>query len=220
MQLKLYKRSTLLLLLVLVIDVLCIVAIVKNQAVWQANRLVNTILFILGIMLLSAGYSYYDLNTDKLIIRKRVKNGDVAMAKIISGKFVRFGRDAKLKNHVYWQLNVEIYDNDMTKINATIIEKFSTHQTKIPKGYVFVTYLEGKENDSLIVPNVIISSIDAYEPLVKDYEKALKPTYLNAYYNNGLIVQSYEDSIKAQKDYQKWCDEIDSKVIEENPTKK
>ena len=109
------------------------------------------------------------------------------------------GRDAKLKNHVYWQLDVEIYDNDMKKIETKIIEKFSTHQTSIPKGYVYVTYVEGKPEDSLIIPNVIISSIPEYQPLVQDYEKALKPKYLNAYINDGLILQTYKDSIDSQK---------------------
>ena len=90
----------------------------------------------------------------------------------------------------------------MKKHDATIIEKFSTHQTSIPKGYVYVTYEEGKADEALIIPNVIISSIPEYRPLVEDYEKALKPKYLNAYINNGLILQTYEDSIKAQQEMQ------------------
>ena len=158
--------------------------------------------FVLFLFLLSTCYSWYDLNADQNLIRKRVSNGDVALAKIKDGSFVRFGRDARLKNHVYWKLNVEIYDNDMKKHDATIIEKFSTHQTSIPKGYVYVTYEEGKADEALIIPNVIISSIPEYRPLVEDYEKALKPKYLNAYVNNGLILQTYEESLKAQQEMQ------------------
>lgn len=202
MQLKLYKRSTLLLTLVLIIDIIAIALLLTNRDAWASNPVPVIVGFVLLLFVLSMCYSYYDLNADKNIIRKRVSNGDVAMAKIKDGTFVRFARDAKLKNHVYWKLDVEVYDNEMKKIDTTIIEKFSTHQTQIPKGYVFVTYVEGKQDECLIIPNVIISSIPEYKPLVDDYEKALKPKYLNAYYKDGLILQTYEDSIKAQNENQ------------------
>ena len=58
--------------------------------------------------------------------------------------------------------------------------------------------MEGKEDECLIIPNVILQSILEYKPLVDDYEKALKPKYLNAYINDGLILQTYEDSLKTE----------------------
>ena len=186
--------------IVVLIDALCIFALVNYREVWADHKIPVILGFVLFIFILTTVYSTYDLTADQKLIRKAVANGDVAMAKIKEGTFVRFGRDAKLKNHVYWKLDVELYDNDMKKIDTTIIEKFSTHQTSIPKGYVFVTYVEGKEDESLIIPNVIISSIPEYKPLVEDYEKALKPKYLNAYVNNGLILQTYEESLKAQNE--------------------
>ena len=202
MQLKLYKKSTLLLGLVLLIDVIAITLLLLNREAWAANKLSVIAGFVLFIFILSTIYSYYDLNADRNLIKKRVSNGDVAMAKIKDGTFVRFARDAKLKNHVYWKLNVELYDNEMKKFDTTIIEKFSTHQTSIPSGYVFVTYIEGKEDECLIIPNVVIASIPEYKPLVDDYEKALKPKYLNAYMNDGLVLQTFEDSLKAKKQYE------------------
>jgi len=199
MQLKIYKKSTILLSIVVIADIISIVLLILNRELWAPYKFQTIFAFVLFLFILSTLYSSYDLFTDQRIIRKAVANGDVALAKINSGTFVRFGRDAKLKNHVYWQLDVEIYDNDMKKIETKIIEKFSTHQTSIPKGYVYVTYVEGKPEDSLIIPNVIISSIPEYQPLVQDYEKALKPKYLNAYINDGLILQTYKDSIDSQK---------------------
>lgn len=199
MQLKLYKRSTLFLTLVVLVDIASIVALIVFKDKWISNKVPTIIAFVLLVFVLSAVYSYYDLNADKIMIRKAVSNGDVALAKINNGTFVRFGRDAKLKNHVYWKLDAEIFDNDMKKFDATIIEKFSTHQTQIPKGYVYVTYVEGKENDCLIIPNVIIASIPEYKVLVDDYEKAIKPKYLNAYINDGLILETFEETMKAQK---------------------
>ena len=199
MQLKLYKRSTLFLTLIVLVDIASIVALIVFKDKWISNKVPTIIAFVLLVFVLSAVYSYYDLNADKIMIRKAVSNGDVALAKINNGTFVRFGRDAKLKNHVYWKLDAEIFDNDMKKFDATIIEKFSTHQTQIPKGYVYVTYVEGKENDCLIIPNVIIASIPEYKVLVDDYEKAIKPKYLNAYINDGLILETFEKTMRAQK---------------------
>ena len=200
MQLKIYKRSTILLGLVVLIDIISIVSLIMTRDKWADNKLPTIIAFVLFLFLLSTIYSYYDLNADKNMIKKAVANGDVALAKIKDGTFVRFGRDARLKNHVYWKLNVDLYDNDMKKFETTIIEKFSTHQTSIPKGFVYVTYVEGKEEDCLIIPNIIIQSIPEYKVLTDDYEKALKPKYLNAYIKDGLILQTYEDSLKAQKE--------------------
>ncbi len=200
MQLKIYKRSTILLGLVVLIDIISIVSLIMTRDKWAGNKLSTIIAFVLFLFLLSTIYSYYDLNADKNMIKKAVANGDVALAKIKDGTFVRFGRDARLKNHVYWKLNVDLFDNDMKKFETTIIEKFSTHQTSIPKGFVYVTYVEGKEEDCLIIPNIIIQSIPEYKVLTDDYEKALKPKYLNAYIKDGLILQTYEDSLKAQKE--------------------
>lgn len=198
MQLKLYKRSTLLLTLVVICELSCIVLLLANREKWQNNALPVILCFVLAMFVMTSLYAYYDLNADRKLILKRVANGDVALAKLKDGSFVRFGRDARLKNHVYWKLDAEVYDNDMKKHDASIIEKFSLHQTSIPKGYVYVTYVEGKEDECLIIPNVILQSIPEYKPLADDYEKALKPKYLNAYINDGLILQTYEDSLKTE----------------------
>ena len=41
--------------------------------------------------------------------------------------------------------------------------------------------------------------IEEYKPLVDDYEKALKPKYLNAYSRNGLILETFESAVKKAK---------------------
>lgn len=200
MQLKLYKRSTILLSIVVICELTGIILLLKYREKWLDHKIAVILAFALFLLLVNGIFSYYDLNADKNLIRKAVSNGDVALAKIKDGSFVRFGRDARLKNHVFWKLDVEIYDNEMKKFDAQIIEKFSLHQTAIPKGYVYVTYVEGKLDECLIIPNMIISSIQEYKPLVEDYEKALKPKYLNAYINDGLILETYEDSLKKSKE--------------------
>ena len=195
MQLKLYKRSTFLLSMIVLIEVGSIVYMLTHPEIFKGRALAIIFGFVALMFVLTAVYTAIDLNMDKNLIRKRVSNGDVALAKIKDGTFVRFARDARFKNHVFWKLNVDVYDNDMNKHETTIIEKFSPHQTSIPKGCVYVTFVEGQEEDCLILANVIISSIPEYKPLVDDYEKALKPKYLNAYINDGLILESYSDSL-------------------------
>ena len=198
MQLKLYKRSSLLLGIVILLQLGGIILLLTNREKWLPYKIPVILAFVLFLFLINGIFSYYDLNADKNLIRKAVSNGDVALAKVKEGSFVRFGRDARLKNHVFWKLDVEIYDNDMKKHDAQIIEKFSLHQTSIPKGFVYVTYEEGKKDDSLIIPNMIIASIPEYKVLTDDYEKALKPIYLNAYINDGLILENYQDSLNRQ----------------------
>ena len=200
MQLKLYKRSTFLLSLIVLIEVGSIVYMLTHPEIFKGRALAIIFGFVALMFVLTAVYTAIDLNMDKNLIRKRVANGDVALAKIKDGTFVRFARDARFKNHVFWKLNVDVYDNDMNKHETTIIEKFSPHQTSIPKGCVYVTYVEGQEEDCLIIPNVIISSIPEYKPLVDDYEKALKPKYLNAYINDGLILENYSDSLSKSEE--------------------
>ena len=184
--------------MVVLIEVGSIVYMLTHPEIFKGRVLAIIFGFVALMFVLTAVYTAIDLNMDKNLIRKRVSNGDVALAKIKDGTFVRFARDARFKNHVFWKLNVDVYDNDMNKHETTIIEKFSPHQTSIPKGYVYVTYVEGQEEDCLIIPNVIISSIPEYKPLVDDYEKALKPKYLNAYINDGLILENYQDSLNRQ----------------------
>lgn len=199
MQLKLYRKSTVFLSIVVICEILSILLLLKYREVWTANKIPVMAGFVAFLFVLTSLYTWYDLNADKGLIRKAVSNGDVALARIKDGSFVRFGRDAKLKNHVYWKLDAIIYDNDMVEHKASIIEKFSTHQTSIPKGDVYVTYVEGKTDDSLIIPNMIIASIPEYKVLTDDYEKQLKPKYLNAYINDGLILETYQESVNKEK---------------------
>lgn len=203
MQDKLYKKSTIILGLILLIDILAIVWLFINRDVWVTYGFKIIIFFALGIFVLTIIYSYIDLNQDKMIIKKMVRNGDVALAKINNGTFYRVIRNARLKNETLWKLEIEVYDQDMKAFKTEIIEKFSPTQTSIPKGNCFITYNEKKPKNILIIPNVIISSIPEYQPLVKEYEDKFKPRYLNVYYNKGLLLKTYEESIKEQKEYNK-----------------
>ena len=201
MQNKLYKRSSVILGVVLALNIGAIIWLLLNKNAWIGHKYGVIFGFVCFAIVSIMVFAYYDLNADRNYVRKAVQNGDVAMAKIKGGTFLRFARDARMKNHVYWKLDATLYDDDMNPSEITIIEKFSTHQTKIPNGHVYVTFDRNNPNDCLIIPNVIISSIPEYQFLVETYEKQIHPTYLNAYYKDGLILQSYKDSIREQKDY-------------------
>ena len=201
MQNKFYKRSTAILGAVIALNILLIIWLFLNKNLWISHKYGVIIGFVAFVLITTMIFAYYDLNAGIKYVQKAVKNGDVAMAKIKGGTFVRFARDARLKNHVYWKLDAELYDDDFKKTEIKIIEKFSTHQTKIPNGFVYVTYDPNHLDNCLIIPNVIIQSIPEYQYLVEEYEKAIKPTYLNAYYKDGLVLQSYKDSMNEQKEY-------------------
>ena len=216
MQNKFFKRSTVILGIVFALNVGAIIWLFINKNAWIDHKIPVICGFVAFMLVSTMVFSYYDLNADRNYIRKAVKNGDVAMAKIKDGTFVRFARDARLRNHVYWKINAELYDDDFKKTDITIVEKFSTHQTKIPTGYVYVTFDRNNLNDCLIIPNVIIQSIPEYQFLVESYEKAIKPTYLNAYYKDGLVLQSYKDSMKEQKEYYKEYNEQIKEKLNQN----
>ena len=216
MQNKLYKRSSAILAAVLALNIGAILWLIFNKNAWIGQKHAVICGFVVFAIVSAMVFAYFDLNSDRNYIRKAVKNGDVAMAKIKGGTFVRFARDARMKNHVYWKLDAELYDDDFKKTDITIIEKFSTHQTKIPTGFVYITFDRNHLNDSLIIPNVIIQSIPEYQFLVESYEKAIKPTYLNAYYKDGLLLQSYKDSMKEQKEYYKEYNKAVNEKINKN----
>lgn len=199
MQDKLYRRSTIILGIIVIINIIAIIWLMLNRALWVNHGFTVIFGYAVAILLLLFIFSYYDLNQDRIIIKKMIKNGDIALAKIKRGTFYRIVKDTKFKNKVLWKLEIMLHDQDMNTINTEIIEKFSPTQTSIPMGNCFVIYNPNKPKDILIVPNIIISSIQEFAPLVEEYEKKFKPTYLNVYYNNGLVIKTYEESLKENK---------------------
>lgn len=199
MQEKLYKKSTLLLGIILFVDIASIIWLFVYRDKWISYGYKIILIFVFIIFLLTFLYSYYDLNVDKNTIKKMVRNGNIALIKINNGTFYKVIKDAKLKNKVLWKLDIDIYDQDMNKTSSEIVEKLSPTQTSIPKGYCFATYDPKKPHNILLIPNVIISSINEFAPLVQEYENKFKPTYLNVYYNKGLLIKTYADSIKENK---------------------
>ena len=65
MQLKLYKRSTLFLTLVVIADIISVACLIMFKDRWINNKVPTIVAFVLFVFALSTIYSYYDLNADK-----------------------------------------------------------------------------------------------------------------------------------------------------------
>lgn len=142
----------------------------------------------------------YEQRADKNMITDMTENGDIALAEIISGEFVRFARDSKLTKYVFWKLHCILYTQDGKKIEADIIDKFSPKQTKIPRGNIYVTYDEAHPDRLFVIPNAVISTFPELQAITEGYEnnKEIKLFYLNCYYNKGLIIETYRQSMKKE----------------------
>ena len=123
MQLKIYKKATVFLAAIAILDIVGIILLIKFGDLLNMDKLSRGILYVAFVFVLFIAYSYFEQNADRNIIRKAVRNGDVAMAYIKSGTYQKTARTIKLKAVNYWKLDVDIYDNDMNKFETTIIEK-------------------------------------------------------------------------------------------------
>ena len=200
MQLKLYKRSTLILLAGILFIVGASVVLYMNRELWADHREMVYLPAIIIVFIFSAFIVWYDTNVDKRIIEKMTANGKIALARINGGTFVRFIRNARMQQQVLWQLDLTVYDQDMNEIKTTAIEKFSSHQTSIPEGNVYVTWDPAKPDHVFVIPNILLSAYPALKDIVEKYEKnkKIKISYLNSYYDKGMILRTFRDTIKME----------------------
>jgi len=196
MQLKLYKKSTIMIGIITALAIVSIVLLMLNRSKWADQSFLVFGIYILAVFALTFIYADYDLNAGRRAVMKKVREGHIALAKINGGKTERQIRDARLRNYNLWNLDLTVIDNDLNTVNASCIEKFSLQQTQIPSGHVYVTYDPAKPDEILIIPNILLQQLPEYQPLVENYEKHIKTTYLNCYYNNGLIIKSYKETLQ------------------------
>jgi len=200
MQLKIYKRSTALLGVVLLAILAAIIGLIITRESWDSHFGLVLFLFVLFVFILTGAHAYYDTRYDIDLIRKMVINKKIALAFIKEGSFVRLTRDVKFKQHLLWNLDIDLYDLDMNKISTSTIEKFNILQKSIPHGHVYVTYDPEKPERIFIVPNLILTSVPELAPIVEMYESNVKTKYLNAFYNNGNRLMTYKDSYAEEKE--------------------
>jgi len=159
----------------------------------------------------------YENNCDKKIINKMVLEGKMALARIDHAQFEKFHKDSALKRFVIWKLDITYYDNNYKEHKETIFEQFAPLQESVPQGNIYITYDENEPDCKFIVPNLLVGAYDSNKDLILNYEKKFKNIkYLNVYYNRGLVVETFAESLKKKKaDYDAKMDYEKSKEEEE-----
>jgi len=160
----------------------------------------------------------YENNADKKIINQMVLEGKMVLAKINHAEFERIHKDSALKRFVIWKLDITFYDHEYKEHKETIYEQFAPLQESVPQGNIYVTYDPEDPECIFIVPNMLVGAYDTNKDLILGYEKKFTNIkYLNVYYNRGLVVETFMDSIKKKKaDYDAKVEYEKSKEEQEN----
>ena len=210
MQLRIYYGFNAILLGIIAAVVISGGIIMANFDTYQNKTLVLVIYFAITILAYFI-FKTAENNYDKRMIQKMVMKGDIALAQIKSAKAVKHIKDTSGKHYHLWEVEIEYYDKQFKKHKYTLIDKFNVNLREIPNGTAYITHNESKPNQKFFVQNVMIGHIPSLQPIVAAYEKnkVIPIKYLNVYYNNGLIIETFETSIKNKKEAEKVKAEID-----------
>lgn len=202
MQLKIYYKLNMILTALLIGVVLFGVIIGINFNSIQQYKEIIFVCYFLVTMGCFFGFKMYEANYDKRMIQKMVINGDIAIANIKNAKAIKFIKDTSFKSYHLWEITVEYYDQQFKKHEYTLIEKMNLLVKEIPNGTVYITHDEKKPDQKFIVQNVMIGHVPTLQPIVQAYEKNknIPIKYLNAYYKDGMIVETYQQSLKAKNE--------------------
>ncbi len=201
MQKEMYRRHTIFLLAFIIALILSMIGIWQFRDIWVDWQVLVYIAYVVIIFVVSFVYSHHELHHDQHLIIKMVEKHQIALAKIKKGSLYRIVRDTRGRKVVLWDIDITLYDQEMNKIETTISEKCSGHLTQIPRGYVYVTYDPKHPKRIFIIPNSVISAYGELQPIVESYEQNedLRIKYLNAYYDTGIMLKSYEEISKEKK---------------------
>lgn len=201
MQLKIYYKLNLILTAILVAVIAFGVIIgVKYQEIQEYKDIIFVCYFLVT-MGAFFGFKMFEANYDKRMIQKMVINGDIAIANIKDAKAIKYIKDTSFKSYHLWEIKVEYYDKQFNKHEYTLIEKMNLLVKEIPNGTVYITHSENKPDQKFIVQNVMIGHVPTLQPIVQAYEnnKRIPIKYLNAYYKDGMVIETYQQSLKAKK---------------------
>lgn len=202
MQLKIYYKLNMILSAMLIgIVILGVTIAINFESIQEYKELI-----FIGYFLLTMGsffgFKLYEVNYDKRMIQKMVINGNIAIANIKSAKAIKYIRDTSFKSYHLWEITVEYYDLQFKKHEYTLVEKMNLLVKEIPNGTVYITHDENKPDQKFIIQNVMIGHVPSLQPIVKAYEdnKNIPIKYLNAYYRDGMIIETYQQSLKSKKE--------------------
>jgi len=201
MQYRIYKQLNMLLFLMLAIPIVFTIIVVINLSYFQEYMITIFIVVFLYNIICFFLFKMLEKNWDSAIIQKMAIDNQVVIANIKSAKIAFPFRDSSRKLYNMWEITVDYIDHDMSTHEFVFFEKLNPNQTELPLGTVFMTNDDKKPGRKFIVPNVVISHIESMMPIVENYEKQKKASikYLNVYYKDGLVIETYKQSINKQK---------------------
>ena len=201
MQYRIYKQLNMLLFLMLAIPIVFTIIVVINLSYFQEYMITIFIVVFLYNIICFFLFKMLEKNWDSAIIQKMAIANQVVIANIKSAKIAFPFRDSSRKLYNMWEITVDYIDHDMSTHEFVFFEKLNPNQTELPLGTVFMTNDDKKPGRKFIVPNVVISHIESMMPIVENYEKQKKASikYLNVYYKDGLVIETYKQSINKQK---------------------
>jgi len=202
MQLKIAKiLNTLLIAITLVILALGAgyFYIYKNLPQYKTPYLVG---FVAVALLLMWLFRYLESGWDKRVITRMAREGKIAIASIKGAERVMRMRDSSFANYWLYSFTGILLTPELEVLeDVTFYEKMSAETQNIPQGAVFVTYDGSKPGQIFIIPNVLISHLPELMPAVQRMEgsKKLAVKYLNAYYNKGIVIKTFKETIAEQQ---------------------
>lgn len=202
MQLKVYHTLNLILSL-LVISIIVFAALLGlNFEALGDHKMMAVLIFMVYVFIAFYGFKTFEHNYDKRMIQKMVINGDIAIANIVKAEPLNLIRDTSFKVYCLWNLEVEYYDKNFKKHEYTVTEKLNPTVKEVPNGTVYVTHNESKPERKFVVQNVMIGHVPTLQPIVAKFEKNknIPIKYLNVYYKDGLIIETFRQSLQQQKE--------------------
>ncbi|MDR2111028.1 MAG: hypothetical protein LBP32_06945 [Spirochaetaceae bacterium] len=157
--------------------------------------------FIFVSLVLALYFKYLEDYWDKGMITRMAKDGKVALMNLRGGRRLMPLRDTSLRTYWIYELEGELWNREHVPIPKTFQEKMHRDTQEIPQGFVYVTYDEQKPRQIGIIPNAIIGNLPLLIPLVEYYEKdrGINVTYLDAYYNQGMVLKTFKETIADYK---------------------
>lgn len=202
MQLKIYKRLNILLIVMLVPVLLFVMFIALNFNRFASHLIPLFVAVFLYNIVCFFLYKTLEKNWDKRLIQKMAIANQVVIATIKKATLALAVKESSGKKYNLWEMTVDMIDHDFITHPLVFYEKMNLDVEHIPQGTVFLTHDPAHPDRRFIIPNVIISQIKSLIPVVNAYEqqRSVPIKYLNVYYNEGLIIETYRESMKKQKD--------------------
>ena len=138
--------------------------------------------------------SFWLLETwlDKYFIEKMVKSEKIALANITEAKRVRMVGDSACRGYLLYELQADVYDQNLKRFHTSFVEKFDVTVKEIPIGTVYITYDENNPDKLSLIPTMLLYRFHNLEGIVRKYEgdRNIDIKYLYVYYRKGFIMST------------------------------